>query len=407
MKVLQVNKFLYPKGGDAICTLATGEILRAGGHEVLFWGMHHPANPDYPTAPYFTDYVDYENTRGVKGNIRMALNLLYSREAKVKISRLIDNEKPDIAHLHNIYHHISPSIIYALKEKRVPVVMTLHDYKLTCPVYTLLRDGRVCGECTGGRFYRAAFNRCTKGSRLKSALNSLEMYLHHRVLHIYEKVDVFISPSKFLMEKTKEMGFLGSIVHLQNFVDPGLFEPSYDPGGGEIVYFGRLSEEKGVDTLIEAVEGLDVRLEIIGDGPQRGELEKAAAGNVRFLGYRTGAELPDEIKRSMFVVTPSEWYENNPRSIIEAFALGKPVIGARIGGIPELVRDGVTGLTFEPGNARDLREKILFMLEEKDAARKMGMNARAFVERGLDPETHFKGLMHIYEDAINGRSGSA
>jgi glycosyltransferase involved in cell wall biosynthesis len=354
-------------------------------------------------AEFFVSNLDFNGTDGLRGKLKAAGRILYSFEAKANISRLLARERPDIAHLHNICHQISPSIIDELKGRGVPVVMTLHDYKLTCPAYTLLSNGSICDDCAGGRFYKAFTKNCIKGSRLKSALSVIEMYLHHRVLRLYDKVDFFISPSRFLMDKTREMGFEGRIVHLPNSVDASALEPSFAAEDRTVVYFGRLSTEKGVGTLIEAAAGLNVKLNIIGDGPERARLEakSARADNIRFLGYKKGNELHEEIKRSMFVVIPSVWQENNPRSVLEAFALGKAVVGARIGGIQELVRDGETGMTFEPGDVADLREKIVTLATDDRKFVKMGRTARGYVEREFNTEIHYWELMNIYTEAIN------
>jgi len=206
------------------------------------------------------------------------------------------------------------------------------------------------------------------------------------------------------MHKLKEMGFHGQIIYLPNFVDIEIVQPSYEWEEESIVYVGRLSYEKGLETLMDAVKGVSIKLKIIGDGPIRKELvewvKKEGIGNVDFLGYMKGKQLYKEIKKSKAVVIPSEWYENNPRSVIEAFALGKPVIGARIGGIPELVKDNETGLTFEPGNAKDLKEKIKELLGNSSLLKKMGGNARRFVETELNPEKHYQKLMEIYQGVM-------
>lgn len=404
MKVLLINKFFYPKGGAEVSFLKTADLLEQRGHRVSFFAMDHPLNPPSPFAEYFVSHVEFDEHLGGFRQVTAAARLLYSLEARRNLRRLLERERPDMAHLHNIYHQISPSIIDVLWKRKIPTVMTLRDYKLTCPVYTHLSNGKVCEKCVGGRYYHVVSNRCTKGSLLKSSLNMLEMYLHHKVLRIYEKVDMFISPSRFLLEKTKEMGFAGELIYLPNFVNCKEYDPLPDWKEKHIVYFGRLSKEKGLLTLLEAIKGLDVQLKIIGEGPERETLKNKAKTerikNVLFLGYRKDRELTEEIRNSMFAVLPSEWYENNPRSIIEAFALGKPVVASRIGGIPELVKDKETGLLFTPGDPRDLREKIQWFLRCTDAIVVMGKNARQFVERELNPESHYTGLMQIYNRAI-------
>lgn len=404
MKTLLINKFLYNKGGDAVCTLATGKLLQSRGGQVLFFGMKHPDNPVYPHQEHFVDNMDLNAGGGVVKQWDIAGKLLYSFEAKSKIEKLIMKAgKPDIVHLHNFAHQISPSILHVFKKHKIPVVMTMHDYKLICASYAMLSKGRSCDLCKAGKYFNCFLQECVKKSKAKSLLNTVEMYLHHKLLHIYDIVDVFISPSLFLKEKVAEMGFKGKVFHIPNFVNIPDFTPVYDWTERSICYIGRFSHEKGVLTLVEAVKGLDVTLKIIGDGPLWGEVKdkirNEGISNVKLLGYMNAGELKSEISKSMFTVIPSEWYENNPRSVIESFALGKPVVGARIGGIPELVQDGVTGYTFKSGDPRALAEKIRIMLSDEEKIKELGKNSRAFVERELTADVHYDKLMAVYEYA--------
>jgi len=403
--ILLINKFLFPKGGDAISTLTTGKILSAKGHKVFYWGMAHPDNPPYPLQDYFVSNVDYDSNTGVMNKAKAALDILYSFEAKSKMAALIKEIKPDVVHLNNFAHQIGPSILDVIKQHHIPVVMTMRDYKMVCPVYSMLCNGKVCEKCKGGQFYHCGINRCTKGSLFKSLLNVAEMYLHHHVLHIYDKIDLYISPSRFLKNKVEEMGLHGEVAYLPNCVDLSGFTPCYGGHENSIAYVGRLSHEKGLETLIDAVKDIvGVRLTIVGDGPLKEHLEqkvkKENIDNVELLGYRTGQALHDEIKRVMFLVIPSECYENNPRTVIEAFALGKPVVGARIGGIPELVMDGVTGYTYEPGNVLDLRKQIEMGRGNQESLMEMGKNARKYVEENLNAARHYQELMRIYYKAV-------
>jgi glycosyltransferase involved in cell wall biosynthesis len=403
MKILLANKYFYLKGGAEVSFFETAKLLESKGHKVIFFSMQHPHNFSSEYEKYFVSNVDYEND-GFKIKIDASLKLLYSFEAKRKIKELIEKEKPDIAHLNNIYHQISPSILHSLKKFRIPMIMTLRDYKIICASYSMLNNGSVCEACKNGRYYNCFFRGCVKNSRTKSLLNTIEMYLHHKMLHIYDLEDVFISPSKFLKSKLEEMGFKRKIVYLSNFVNVGDYQPQYEYEENSIVYFGRLSKEKGLFTLIEAVKGLDVKLKIIGEGPMKEALgcrvKDEGIKNIEFVGYKTGEDLKDDIRKSMFVVLSSEWYENNPRSIIEGFALGKPAIGARIGGIPELVRDEETGLSFEAGSAEDLHFKIKYLINSPEKIVKMGKNARKFVEEELNAEKHYQRLMEIYKEAM-------
>jgi len=405
MKVLLINKFLYPKGGAEISTLTTGNLLSKKGHEVFYWGMDHPENPDYPYKEYFVPYIDFSKHMNILQKFRVMLKIWYSLESKRKIEKLIKIINPDIVHLNNIHHHLSPSILDSLTKRNIPVVMTLRDYKIVCPCYYLMRpDGVICEKCKGGKYYFCFLGKCTKGSFSKSLINTVEMYIHHKILHIFDKVDLFISPSLFLKNKLREMGFTKGITCLPNFVDLANYSPQYRWKERSVVYFGRLSHEKGLTTLLEAVKGLNIILKIIGDGPIRRRLEQKVSdekiNNVEFMGYKSGEELKKEIKSSIATVLPSEWNEPFGRAIIESFALGKPVIGARIGGIPELVKDGQTGYTFEPGNAIDLRAKIECLVSNHDKCIEVGKKGRRFVEENFGPERHYLELMGIYQQAI-------
>ena len=408
MKVLLINKFLYPKGGAPISTLTTGSLLSKKGHEVFFWGMEHPDNPEYPHSDLFVDYADLVDGGSICKKARTSFNVLYSLQAKQRIKQFIEIERPDIVHLNNFAHQISPSILHVFKKYNIPSVMTMRDYKLVCPAYTMLSNGKVCEKCKDGKYYNCLFNKCTHNSLAKSLVNTIEMYFHHKILKIYDLIDVFISPSAFLKDKVKEMGFDREIEYLPNFVDFADFQPKYESGQKSIVYFGRLSSEKGLSTLLDAVKELDIQLMIIGDGPIKHQLQAKAAddniNNVSFLGYKSGDELQGIIKNAIATITPSEWYENNPRTVIESFALGKPVLGARIGGIPELVKDGKTGYTFESGSVNDLRSKINLLIEDPNEAIKMGQAARKHVETEFCSERHYIGLTNIYERAITIRS---
>lgn len=404
MKILLINKFLYPKGGDAVSTLLTGRLLSEKGHRAVFWGMEHPENQEYPYKELFVSFIDFNKPMGLFQQVKTSLNLLYSFEAKNKIKKLLKMGIPNVVHLNNFAHQISPSILKVFKKYKIPIVMTLRDYKLVCPAYTMFLNGKICEKCKNGKFYWCFFHRCTKNSYLKSFLNVVEMYLHHKILHIYNEIDIFIATSKFLKKKIKEMGLKGKVVLLPNFIYSDKIKPFFEWKEKSLSYFGRLSPEKGICTLLEAIKGLDIKLKIFGDGPIRTYLEekvsKEKIKNVRFFGYKSQYELRNEIKNSMFVVFPSEWYEPFGRTAIESFALGKPVIGSRIGGIPELIKDGETGLTFETGNADDLRKKILYLINDPHKAVKMGKNARKFVEEKFNSEKHYQRLMEIYQIAI-------
>ncbi len=404
MKILQVNKFFYPRGGTETAVFETARLLRSKGHALAFFSMRDERNLETPFAGDFVSGLEFDHPASPFEKARIPGRMLYSIEAAVRLGRLIDREKPDIAHLHNIYHHLSPSVVDILDRRGVPMIMTLHDYKMICPVYSMFRAGRPCQECRGRRFQHCVIHRCTKGSFLKSALAALEMTFHHTIWPIYRRIDVFISPSRFLKDTMSGALPADRIAVWPNVLETRAIRPAAAAGDGSIVYSGRLSAEKGLGTLLNAVRDSGAALRIFGDGPLRGELERKAAAQpgvpVRFGGHLPQDELWREMGRATAAVLPSEWYENNPRSILEAFALGRPVIGSRIGGIPELVREGRTGWLFEPGNAIQLKERIAEAVGDPQAAHRLGRSARAFVEDYGDADRRYPELLRLYERAI-------
>jgi len=403
VKILLANKYFYRKGGSDTSFYETGRLLEKRGHKVIYFSMKHPRNLASPYERYFVSNVDYEKD-GIRNGVNASLKLLYSVEAKRKLEALIRDERPDVAHLHSVYHQISPSIIHSLKKNNVPVIMTLHDYKMVCASYSMLNNETACEACKNGRYYHCFLKGCVKASRAKSVLNTIEMYLHHKFLHIYDLVNLYISPSKFLKNKIIEMGFKREVTLLPYFMVLNEHIPQYSCKRKNIIYFGRLSREKGIITLIDAVKGLNTTLEIIGEGPIKERLEakvkSQGLSNVKILGYKLGNDLKNAIRDSMFVVVPSEWYENYPFSVIESFSLGKTVIGSKIGGIPELVKDNDTGLTYEPGNVQDLKTKIQQLLSDPSTTLRMGKNGRDFVEQELNEQKHYQRLVEIYHRAI-------
>jgi glycosyltransferase involved in cell wall biosynthesis len=405
MKILIVNKFIYPKGGDAVSALQTGALLARKGHSVEYWGMEHPDNPDYKHKDLFMPLVDFNSTPALKQKLKLLANILYSFEAKRKIKQLFEREKPDLVHLNNFAHQLSPSIVDAAHDYGIPMVMTMHDFKMVCPSYSMLAQGKPCEACGNKKYYHCFLKKCFKDSRLISAVATLEMYLHHRVLHVYDKIRRFIAPSRFMQNKLQQMGFSRPVTHLPNFIELEKYQPAFEPQERSVVYLGRLSPEKGLFTLLEAVKGLDLTLKIIGTGPLEAELKsKTAAGaisNVRFLGYKTGVDLHDEIRKAMFLILPSECYENNPLSILEAFALGKPAIGSRIGGIPELVVHGKTGYVFQPGNAGELKESIVKLSNAPGLIQDFGHAAHQSVQQANNSELYYQQLSEVYEAAMH------
>ena len=283
-------------------------------------------------------------------------------------------------------------------------MQTLHDYRLICPNYRLFVNDNLCEECKNKRYYRAVLKRCVRNSFPLSLLACLEQYIHHR-LGFEKRVDVFISPANFLKQKMQEFGFNpGKLICLPNFVFAGDYQPDH-PSQGYIVCFGRLVQEKGIATVIEAMRGFPaVKLLILGDGEYRKKLESiAAAGNMRnveFRGFLTQKEIRPIIEKAMFTIVASRWYEVCPMVILESFAMGKPVIGAKIGGITELIADGVNGFLFSPGNSLELSQKIGQLLREPGKIAQMGQAARRKAVEEYGADLHYQRLLNIYESLL-------
>lgn len=424
MKVLHINNIHYVRGGAETFYFKTAELLEKHGHQSVFFSMRHPDNLPCETESYFMPYVDLNAAHSVMSQLRTAGRILYSLEARRRLSLLLDKHEVDIAHLHNIYHNISPSILHELKKRNIPVVLTIHDPKLACGshnMYTYENENdhqvcRICEACKGRKYYKPVIKKCVKGSFGKSALIVLEMYLHHILLDIFSNVDVFISPSCFFIKKFNEMGFKKEMTHLPYFIDTERVQElkknvdGVDEGkSSSVIFFGRLSLEKGLFTLLKAAKRMSdekrkMVIKIAGDGPIRGQLEekvkKEEIKNIRFLGYMNHADLYREVKKCMAAVLPSEWYDNYPMSIIETFAIGIPLIASRIGGIPEMVKDYETGLTFEPWNADDLYLKLKYLEEHPDEAVAWGEKGKKFVEQELNAEKHYQQLMEIYKRTV-------
>ncbi len=404
MKILLVNKFFFPFGGSETAFFQTAELLRQQGHEVIFFSMDHPKNLESRQSSHFVSRVDFEEMGNWRERVRGVLRILFGKESQAKLSELLRSEKPDIAHLHNIYHHLSPAIIATLKRHGVPVVMTLHDYKPICPAYKLFSRGKPCEKCRGGRFQWCLLKRCVKNSYWKSLVCSLGAVLHRAN---YRRVDRFISPSLFLIAKAGEMGFRGKCVHIANFTGLPPLEPVPAAPGAPVVYFGRLVEEKGVSLLIDAMNGTPVDCLIIGDGPEKKALQAQAGqianARIRFLGHQPFPALAAIVRRARMVVVPSIWYENNPFAVMEAFALSVPVVAARIGGIPELVIDRETGLLFSPGDSADLRVQIARLLQQPELGRELARKAHRHLEQHFSADQHGEKLLRLYRELIAAR----
>lgn len=397
MRILLVNKYFYRKGGAETYFFALAEGLRALGHDVAFFSMQHPNNEPSYWSKYFVSEKDYVGDISAFKKVQEASTLIYSFEARRKFEALLEEFKPDVIHMNNVHRQLTLSILDApyLKKHHVPVVYTAHDYILVCPAYTMVNGhGEVCDACLDKHFIHAVKDACVKGSRAKSALATMEAEFL-KFHHAYDKIDLIVAPSKFMKSKLDEGGFAGKTVAMQNFLTDSQmamgarvanthkFEDAQSGARPYFLFFGRLSKEKGILTLVKAflwATGLangsaDMRssdqdvqvlpdawdLHIVGDGPEREAIEQliASAGpqaesRIHLLGYKSGEDLQREVGNARFSVLSSEWRENMPYSGLESLAAQTPVIGANIGGIPELVVEGKTGFRFESGDLDSL-----------------------------------------------------
>lgn len=383
MKILLVNNFHYLRGGAERAYFDLGKLLEDRGEEVAYFSTINPRNKPSKFNSYFVRDYDLDKSYGILTRLKIAFRIIYNREASRKMKKIIKDFQPDVVHLHNIYHHLSPSVLRVLKKYDIPVVMSLHDYKLVCPDYKMFRQGKICEQCLGGKFYNCLRHRCISGSWGKSLLLTLEAYIHSKLLKTYQRVDLFISPSHYLKDIFVRSGFKeNKIKVLPHFLFSEEWkEEEVESGGDYFLYFGRLSPEKGVDILIQALsQANNLELKIVGEGSERSNLEslvreKGLGGRVEFLGFKQGEGLKKIIQNAQAVVFPFVWAEVFGYTILESLALGVPVIASRAGAAPELVKDGENGFLFEQGNPEDLKKKML-TLSKKD-------NNTALNSRGL------------------------
>ena len=401
-----INKYFYRRGGAETVFLLERSCLRKKDIEIVDFSMEHPLNLPSPHAGYFvsnTDYNKFRSNPGIsfKNKISTALKLIYNIEAKRRLNTILEKERPDIAHLHNIYHQISPSIIGVLKKNKVKTIMTLHDYKLICPTYVMIdRNNVICDRCKGGRFYQAAVHRCMDGSLAHSSVLSMEAYLH-RWLRSYDDIDLYIAPSRFLANLMSRNSTIRKPIVVLPYGVELEKNPSVASKDNYILFFGRMSREKGIETLIHAYEHLDrkIPLKIAGDGPLLDRL-KSQYKNVDFLGYQEKASIKKLIQNAAFVVVPSEWFENFPMAVLETMSLGKPVIASDTGGIPEQIDDGKSGLLFEAGNTSALAGQMKRLLSDRELRSKLGLEARKKVQEQYSLEIHCSKLIELYEKLI-------
>jgi glycosyltransferase involved in cell wall biosynthesis len=405
MKVLVANKFFFRNGGSEVVMFQERQFLKDSGIEVVDFSMKDDRNVHSEFAHYFVEnqsYATAQQERGV-GRLKAAVKIVHSREAVRKITTLLEKVRPDILHCHNVYHQLTPSIIGAAKRVGVRVVLTLHDYKTVCPTYLRLREGKPCSECLTHGPIRVITTRCADGSLAKSALLYAEAAVQN-VLGNYQRVDAVIAPSEFMRSSVSPLRFRPDRVHvIYNGVDTSVVAASTQDDNYAL-YVGRLVPEKGIETLLQAHSRVSdqVELRVVGAGPLESEI-RARFPAAKFLGFLSGPDLEAQLRNASVIVVPSIWYENCPMSILEAMAVGKSVIGANIGGIPELISDGVTGFLFEPGNEDDLRNRLMRLMTQPTLRAEFGRAARIRAEKQFSLRSHNEALLQLYSNLIDRR----
>lgn len=413
MKVLLATWTWFPVGGDWTYVENVKTLYENNGYEVIPFSTKNIKNVSNKYENYFVNSYDYKSLNAKKSlsnSFKAIKNAVVSFDALNKIDALLDEHEIDLAHLHIIHHWVTPAIIWKLKKRNIPIVWSLHEYKLLCPEGTFVSNETVCEKCYNQKFYNCALNKCKKQSFSASLLASIDAYFYNYT-KTYDKVDFFLCPSEFLMNKFIEFGYNPSKMKLTNYCydisfldsfisnNKHLLEQNEATNGKYILYVGRIEKLKGIKTLISAVEGTNIKLKIAGTGSaldyMKDYVNNRKLTNIEFLGFQSKQSVYELTIKSLAVVCPSEWYENYPFSVIESLLLSKPVVGSRIGGIPELVIDGLSGYLHEPGDFNDLRNKLSILWNDDELAKRLGKQAREYAYSKVNFNSHWQILSNI------------
>lgn len=403
MKILLVNKFHWNKGGSEKYYFEIGQLLKEHGHEVAYFSMNNEKNIKTGDKEYFVDEIDLNTVSKLK-----ALDVIYSKTNYKKMIEAIEDFKPDVIHVNNFQRQLSASIIKAANDKKIPVVFTAHDVQAICPGITMMdNDRNVCELCMNGKYMNCVRKSCNKGSKAKSLIGALEGY-YYRIKKIYnEKIAYIITPSEFYRTKFLEDGTNPKHVEaIHNFIIASDYDVKTEVGDYAL-YFGRLSKEKGINNLIEAFAKCDEgKLYIAGEGPEKENIEQFIKDNkltkrVKLLGFLNKEQMTEQVRKARFIVVPSIWYENCPYSVMETLATGKPVIGANIAGIPELVINNENGFTYKYDDVNELAEKLNILFKDEKLVKKFSKKAKE-LSKQYDKEEYYKKIERIYKDVIKG-----
>ena len=399
MKILLINKFLYPNGGSETYIFKLGEYLQKLGHEVQYFGMEHEGRCVGNAVNAYTSDMDFHGGSKL-AKLTYPIKTIYSSEARKKIRMVLDDFQPDVCHLNNFTYQLTPSMILEIQKWKkqtghpCKIIFTAHDYNLVCPNHMLNNPNthENCEKCLGGHFMNCTKGRCIHGSLAKSAVGTMEAYFW-KMNGAYKYIDTMICCSDFMKTKmdTNPL-FAKKTVVMHNFLDP--VEWQQREKKDYVLYFGRFSEEKGIGTLVEVCKALpDVKFIFAGTGPLKETIDQIP--NIQNVGFQSGVALEKLIREAQFSIYPSEWYENCPFSVMESQMYGTPVLGARIGGIPELIQEGKTGELFESGNREELREKVENLWNNRALAAAYAENCKSVSFDSV--EEYVNKLMKIYQ----------
>lgn len=390
MKILIANKYYYYRGGDCTVSISLEKLLQEKGHDVAFFSMQHPSNLPSEWDKYFPSQVDFSSTN-LKEKLIAAKRPFYSNEVKRKFTKLIDDFRPDVLHLNNIHSQLSPYIGDIAHTKGIKVVWTLHDYKLICPTYSCLKNGEVCELCIQGSTSNVLYHKCMKHSLTASFLAYMESLVWNKK-KLISNTDLFIAPSLFMKQMMVKGGFPDSKIKvLHNFTNREYTLHSFEKEN-YYCYIGRLSKEKGLKTLIDAASDLPYKLVIIGTGPIENDLPHNKK-NIEFVGFKNWDDMSKIVANAKFSILPSECYENNPLSVIESLCLGTPVLGANIGGIPEVIFSSKCGMLFKSGDVLDLKDKIQLMFNSQFDY----LTISELAKEKFSQDNFYNGIIKIYE----------
>lgn len=403
MRVLLVNKFHWNKGGSEKYYFELGELLKQHGHEVTYFSMEDEKNIKTGDKEYFVPKFDLNNSSKLK-----ALDVIYNKENERIMEKALDEFKPDVVHLNNFQRQLSASIIKPIKKRNIPIVFTAHDVQAICPAITMMdNDKNPCELCMNGKYINCIKKSCNKGSKLKSALGAIEGYYYRNHKIYTDKIDYIITPSEFYRTKFIEDGINpNKIQAIHNSIEMNDYNVE-TKDDGYALYFGRLSKEKGILNLINAFAKCNKgNLYIAGEGPEKENIEKIIKENnledrVKLLGFLNKEQMTDVTRKCKFVVVPSIWYENCPYSVLETLAIGKPIIGSNMGGIPELVIDNENGFIYN--TVEELTEKMNLLFENEDLVKQFSKKSKELAKQNYDREVYYNKLKQIYDKVIKER----